>query len=254
MQELEGKAAVVTGASRGIGAATAEELARQGVAVVLAARSLGETEALAARIGDAGGRASAIACDVSRYGEVAAAVELCRSRYGRLDILINNAGVIDPIARLAESDPDGWGRAVDINVKGVYHGLRAAIPAMEAQGHGVIVNISSGAATSALEGWSHYCATKAAVLMLTRCVDKEYRDKGIRVVGLSPGTVATDMQRAISASGINPVSQMDFSQHIPPEWPARAVAWLCTDEAREFDGGDFSLKTEDGRRRVGLVA
>jgi len=254
MQELEGKAAVVTGASRGIGAATAEELARQGVAVVLAARSLGETEALAARIGDAGGRASAIACDVSRYGEVAAAVELCRSRYGRLDILINNAGVIDPIARLAESDPDGWGRAVDINVKGVYHGLRAAIPAMEAQGHGVIVNISSGAATSALEGWSHYCATKAAVLMLTRCVDKEYRDKGIRVVGLSPGTVATDMQVAIKASGINPVSQMDFSQHIPPEWPARAVAWLCTEAAREFDGGDFSLKTEDGRRRVGLVA
>lgn len=254
MQELEGKAAVVTGASRGIGAATAEELARQGVAVVLAARSLGEIEALAARIGDAGGRASAIACDVSRYGEVAAAVELCRSRYGRLDILINNAGVIDPIARLAESDPDGWGRAVDINVKGVYHGLRAAIPVMEAQGHGVIVNISSGAATSALEGWSHYCATKAAVLMLTRCVDKEYRDKGIRVVGLSPGTVATNMQVAIKASGINPVSQMDFSQHIPPEWPARAVAWLCTEAAREFDGGDFSLKTEDGRRRVGLVA
>src|SRR3546814_19258308 len=76
-------------------------------------------------------------------------------------------------------------------LKGVYHGLRAAIPIMEAQGHGVIVNISSGAATSALEGWSHYCATKAAVLMLTRCVDKEYRNKGIRVVGLSPGTVAT---------------------------------------------------------------
>src|SRR3546814_19471535 len=89
--------------------------------------------------------------------------------------------------------------------------------------------------------------------MLTRCVDKEYRDRGIHVVGLSPGTVATDMQRAIKASGINPVSRMDFSQHIPPEWPARAVAWLCTDAAREFDGGDFSLKTADGRRRVGLV-
>src|SRR3546814_10470034 len=130
----------------------------------------------------------------------------------------------------------------------------AAIPIMEAQGHGVIVNISSGAATSPLEGWSHYCATKAAVLMLTRCVDKEYRDRGIHVVGLSPGTVATDMQRAIKASGINPVSRLDFSQHIPPEWPARAVAWLCTDAARESDGGDFSLKTENGRRRVGLVA
>ena len=254
MQELQGKAAVVTGASRGIGAATAEELARQGVAVVLAARSRGEIDAVAQKIAAAGGKASAVACDVARYEDVAAAVDHCRKTYGSLDILVNNAGVIDPIARLAESDPDGWGRAVDINVKGVYHGLRAAIPIMESQGGGVIVNISSGAATSALEGWSHYCATKAAVLMLTRCTDKEYRDKGIRVVGLSPGTVATDMQVAIKASGINPVSQMDFSQHIPPEWPARAVAWLCTEAAREFDGGDFSLKTEDGRRRVGLVA
>src|SRR3546814_19142162 len=94
----------------------------------------------------------------------------------------------------------------------------------------------------------------AAVLILTCCVDKEYRDRGIHVVGLSPGTVATDMQRAIKASGINPVSRMDFSQHIPTEWPARAVAWLCTDAARELDGGDFSLTTEAGRWRVGLVA
>ena len=254
MSELQGKAAVVTGASRGIGAATAEELARQGVAVVLAARTKDEIEAVAKKIESDGGKASAVTCDVADYADVEKTVKHCKETYGSLDILVNNAGVIDPIARLAESDPAGWGQAVDINVKGVYHGLRAAIPVMEAQGHGVIVNISSGAASSALEGWSHYCATKAAVLMLTRCVDKEYRDKGIRVVGLSPGTVATDMQRAISASGINPVSQMDFSQHIPPEWPARAVAWLCTDEAREFDGGDFSLKTEDGRRRVGLVA
>lgn len=254
MQELRGKAAIVTGASRGIGAATAEELAKHGVAVVLAARSDGEIDAVAEKINAAGGRASAVACDVARYADVAAAVEHCRRTYGSLDILVNNAGVIDPIARLADSDPDGWNSVVDVNLKGVYHALRAAIPVMETQGGGVIVNISSGAATSPLEGWSHYCATKAAVLMLTRCVDKEYRDQGIRIVGLSPGTVATDMQRAIKASGINPVSRMDFSQHIPPEWPARAIAWLCTDAAREFDGGDFSLKTEEGRRRVGLIA
>src|SRR3546814_4327566 len=91
-----------------------------------------------------------------------------------------SSDLIDPIAQLGESDPDGWDAVVDINLKGVYHGLRAAIPIMEAQGHGVIVNISSGAATSPLEGWSHYCATKAAVLMLTRCVDKEYSDRGIQ--------------------------------------------------------------------------
>jgi len=254
MQELQGKAAIVTGASRGIGAAAAEELARNGVAVVLAARSKDEIEKTAGKIRDAGGRASALACDVTRYAEVAAVVEHCKSSYGSVDILVNNAGVIEPIARLAESDPEGWDQAIDINVKGVYHGLRAVLPVMQAQRAGVIVNVSSGAATSALEGWSHYCASKAAVLMLTRCVHKEYGGKGIRVVGLSPGTVATDMQVAIKASGINPVSQLDFSVHIPPEWPAKAIAWLCTLDAREFDGNDFSLKSEEGRRRVGLVA
>jgi NAD(P)-dependent dehydrogenase (short-subunit alcohol dehydrogenase family) len=254
MSELQGKAAVVTGASRGIGAVTAAELARQGVAVVLAARSTGEIDAVAKKIEAAGGKASAIACDVATYDDVAAAVEHCTKTYGSLDILVNNAGVIDPIARLAESDPAGWGQAIDINVKGVYHGLRAALPVMQAQGGGVIVNISSGAATSALEGWSHYCASKAAVLMLTKCVHKEYADKGIRVVGLSPGTVATDMQVAIKASGINPVSRLDPSVHIAPDWPAKAVAWLCTEEAADYAGEDFSLKNEEGRRKVGLVA
>ncbi len=254
MQELEGKAAIVTGASRGIGAATAQELARQGVAVVLAARNLDEIEKVAAEIRSAGGKASAIACDVSRYADVAATVEHCLSTFGRVDILVNNAGVIEPIARLADSDPEEWGRVADINYKGVYYGLRAVLPIMEAQGSGVIVNISSGAATGALEGWSHYCSTKAAVLSLTRCADKEYRDKGIRVVGLSPGTVATDMQIAIKASGVNPVSQLDPSVHIPADWPARAIAWLCTEDAAEFAGTDFSLKNEEGRRRAGLTS
>ena len=254
MQELKGKTALVTGASRGIGEATARHLASLGVSVVLAARSGGAIEKIADHIQGEGGRARAVACDVSRYDDVAAAVEACKTAFGGLDILVNNAGVIDPIARLAESDPDQWDRVVDINLKGVYHGLRAALPVMAAQGSGVIVNISSGAATSALEGWSHYCATKAAVLSLTRCADKEYRAAGVRVVGLSPGTVATDMQVAIKASGMNPVSQLDPSVHITPDWAARAVAWLCTDEAADLAGDDFSIKTEEGRRRVGLLA
>ncbi|WP_281175893.1 SDR family oxidoreductase [Ahrensia marina] len=82
------------------------------------------------------------------------------------------------------------------------------------------INISSGAATSAWEGWSHYCATKAGVLSLTRVADKEYRDQGIRVIGLSPGTVATHMQEQIRASNINPISQLDWSAHIPADWVA----------------------------------
>ena len=253
MKELEGKAAVITGASRGIGAATARELAAQGVSVVLAARTVEDIQAIAEEIRRSGGKAQAIACDVSVYEDVAGAIALCKTTFGSVDILVNNAGVIDPIARLADSDPVQWSRVADINYKGVYYGLHAAIPIMEEQGSGVIVNISSGAATSPLEGWSHYCSTKAAVLSLTQCADKEYYDKGIRVVGMSPGTVATDMQVSIKESGINPVSQMDFSVHIPADWPARAITWLCTEEAASFHGVDLSLKEDENRRRIGLM-
>ncbi|WP_282610494.1 SDR family NAD(P)-dependent oxidoreductase [Pelagibius sp. Alg239-R121] len=253
MTDLTGKAAIITGASRGIGAAAARELATQGASVVLAARSHGEINAIAEEIRDQGGRAESVVCDVSHYRDLAKVIETCQRDFGSVDILVNNAGVIDPIARLADSDPDHWDKVVDINLKGVYHGLRAAIPVMQEQGSGVIVNISSGAATGALEGWSHYCATKAAVFSLTRCADKEYRNHGIRVVGLSPGTVATDMQISIKSSGINPVSQLDPSVHIPADWPARAIAWLCTEDAAEFAGTDFSIKNDEGRRRVGLI-
>jgi len=249
---LENKAAVVTGASRGIGEAAAIELATQGVSVVLAARSKNSLDDIVNRIEDIGGNACAVECDVSEYDEVANAVTECVAHYGKIDILVNNAGLIDPIARIEDSDPVQWANVVDVNLKGVYHGLRAALPVMKEQGSGVVVNISSGAATGALEGWSHYCATKAAVLSLTKCAHKEFGDMGIRIVGMSPGTVATDMQVSIKASGINPVSQLEHSDHIPPEWPAKAIAWLCTDAAAEYAGTDFSIKTEEGRRLVGL--
>ena len=252
LQDMDGKVALVTGASRGIGEATAWDFARAGASVVLAARGVEAIERIASAIIAEGGRAAAIGCDVARFADVDRAVASALEQFGRIDFLVNNAGVIDPIARLGASDPDAWSRVADINYKGVYYGMRAAIPRMAEQGAGVVVNVSSGAATSPLEGWSHYCSTKAAVLMLTRCADKEYRGHGVRVVGLSPGTVATEMQVQIKASGVNPVSQLDPSVHSPPEMAAKAIVWLCTDAASDLAGVDFSLKDEAGRKRVGV--
>ncbi len=252
MNRLKEKTAVITGASRGIGEAAARYLAEHGAKVVRAARSSGAIEAIAADIVAKGGKASALSCDVSDHLAVAALMSHAQGTFGSVDVLVNNAGLIDPISRIADSDPEAWGAVVDVNVKGVYHGLRYAIPVMQAQGGGTIINISSGAANSFLEGWSHYCATKAAVLRLTGVAHKEYGEEGVRVIGLSPGTVATDMQVAIRKSGINPVSQLDPLAHIPPEWVAQAIAWLCTPAADAYLGRDFSLKTDEGRAAVGL--
>ncbi len=253
MQELHGKTAIITGASKGIGAATARRMSELGVKVVLAARSQSAIAALAEEINANGGEAITVACDVADYNQVNSAIAQTIMKFGKIDILVNNAGLIDPIGHITDISPDDWGKVIDVNVKGVFNMLHATLPAMVARGEGVVINISSGAATSALEGWSHYCSSKAAALMLTKAAHKEYAQKGIHVVGLSPGTVATDMQVNIKASGINPVSELDPSVHIPAEWPAQAICWLATQDAKEFDGDDVSLRDEVIRERCGLV-
>lgn len=246
---MVGKTVLITGASRGIGAAAARAFADAGANVALVARS---TDAIAEIAGEIGERALAIPCDVSRFTEVETAIAATAQTFGGLDVLINNAGAIDPISHLVDADPDVWGRTIDINLKGVMYGMRAAMPGMIAQGHGTIINISSGAAHGPVEGWTAYCSSKAGVYMLTRAADLEARDKGLRILGLSPGTVATQMQRDIKASGINPVSQLDWSVHIPPEWPAQALIWMCTAQADVYLGQDISLRDEDIRAKVGL--
>ncbi|MCB1334096.1 MAG: SDR family oxidoreductase [Roseivivax sp.] len=248
--DLAGKTALITGASRGIGAAAAQAFAQAGANVALVAR---HGDAVAELAGEIGGRAVAIPCDVSRYWEVEQAVENCLRAFGRLDILINNAGAIEPIAHLAEAEPEAWGHVIDVNLKGVFHGMRAVLPLMRAQGGGTILTIGSGAAHSPIEAWSHYCASKAGALMLTRMVHTEEASNGIRALSLSPGTVATQMQREIRASGINPVSRLDWSAHIPPEWVARALVWMCGPEADDYLGDEVSLRNEDIRKRVGLT-
>ena len=225
---------------------------RAGHRVALAARSLDALAALAEDINAGPGEAIALECDVSNAADVARAVSNTLQHYGRLDVLVNNAGLIEPIAHIADIDPAAWSQVVDVNTKGVFYGLRYAIPPMLEQGGGTVINISSGAATKALEGWSHYCATKAAVLSLTRCAHVEYGHRGITVVGMSPGTVATDMQTAIRASGVNPVSQLDWSAHIPPDWAARTLVWMCTEAADPWIGKEVRLRDEEIRRAVGL--
>jgi len=248
--DMTGKTVMITGASRGIGAAAARVFAAAGANVALLARGQDAIAKLASEIGE---KAIAIPCDVSRYWEVEAAVDACVKAFGGLDVLINNAGIIEPISHLASADPDDWGHVIDINLKGVFHGMRAAIPIMRSAGGGSILTISSGAAHGPVEAWSHYCASKAAVAMLTRCIDKEEGDKGIRAIGLSPGTVATEMQREIKASGVNPVSQLDWDVHIPADWPARTLLWMCSPDADAWLGQEISLRDDDIRKQVGLV-
>ncbi len=248
--DMTGKTVMITGASRGIGAETARVFARVGANVALVARS---ADAIAELAGEIGRQAVAIPCDISRYWEVAQAVENCQTAFGRLDVLVNNAGVIEPIAHLSAADPGAWDQVIDINLKGVFHGMRAAVPLMKAGGGGSVLTISSGAAHGPVEAWSHYCASKAAVNMLTRCLDMEERAHGIRAIGLSPGTVATQMQREIKASGVNPVSQLDWDVHIPADWPARALLWMCSPEADAWLGDEISLRDDDIRRKAGLA-
>jgi NAD(P)-dependent dehydrogenase (short-subunit alcohol dehydrogenase family) len=247
--DLTGKTVLITGASKGIGAAAARVFAEAGANVALVARN---RDAIADLAGEIGKQAVAIPCDVSRYWEMEAAVNACLKAFGNLDILIGNAGVIDPISHLSISDPGAWGHVIDINLKGVYHGMRACMPVMQEAGGGTIITISSGAAHNALEGWSHYCTSKAGAAMLTMCAHKEGAEHGLRVMGLSPGTVATDMQHQIKDSGLNPVSQLNWSDHIPPEWPARALLWMCGPEADACLGQEISLRDEGIRKKVGL--
>lgn len=247
---MGGKVAIVTGASRGIGAATARELASQGVAVMLIARSVEACETIAAEIRANGGQASAVGCDVSDFNQVASAVAKTVGAFGRLDILINNAGVIEPIASVRDADPQAWADSISINLSGAYFVVKAALAAFGDLG--VIVNVSSGAAHAPREGWSAYCAGKAGMAMLTRSIALEIPADVVRAYGFAPGTVDTEMQGAIRASGVNPISQMKREDHWKVESPATVIAWLCNEDASDLAGQELTINDEKLRRRAGL--
>jgi len=165
--------AIVTGASRGIGAAAAFVLAKAGAAVMLVARDGTRASQVAKEVVAAGGRATAMACDVADYGSVRTMVEETDQRLGNIDILVNNAGIIEPIGALVQSDPAAWRRSIEVNLVGAYHTAHATLPRMLEAGKGTVINISSGAAHRPVEGWSAYCSAKAGLAMLTNAIALE---------------------------------------------------------------------------------
>lgn len=251
MAELQGQVAVVTGASRGIGAAAARALAAEGAAVALLARDEAACKELADSIVAEGGKAAAFACDVTSASQVAAACRALREDLGRVDILVNNAGAIEPIGKLADCETDAWMTNIDVNLGGPLRLLHALLPDMLAGG-GTVINVSSGAAHRPMEGWSAYCAGKAGLAMVTRSLHLEYGEEGLRAFGFIPGVVDTEMQVLIRGSGINEVSRLPRESLASPERPGRVIAWLCKAEADDLLGQEVSIREEGIQRRAGL--
>ena len=241
--DLSGKTALVTGGNRGIGLATVRQLARAGARVTFTARSQENVEAATSELG---GGAQGHVCDVNdREG-----MEALLSQ--GFDVLVNNAGVIGPIGRIGDTSIDDWARNIQTNLVAAFHAIQVALPGMVNRGGGTIVNLSSGAARRPMEGWSAYCAGKAGLAMVTRCVHEEWGGHGVRVFGFAPGVVDTDMQGAIRASGINPVSELPRAALAPPDEPAWAIAWLCTPEANAMAGEEVDIRHGSFRKAAGL--
>lgn len=189
MSGMKGKVIVITGASSGIGEATAMLLAERGAQVVLGARRLDRLEALANRIVKTGGKVAYAAADVRRSEDLSSLVQLAREKFGKLDVLVNNAGIM-PISPLDDLRVEEWEEMIDINIKGVLYGIAAALPIFRGQGSGHFINIASTAAYRILPNMSVYAATKLAVRAISEGLRQEAGDK-LRVTIISPGFTRT---------------------------------------------------------------
>jgi len=250
---FKGQVAWVTGAGRGIGRAAAVMLSEQGAAVALVSRTQNEVEQVAEEIRSRGGTVIASLLDVSNWDMVNWTAQQIEAALGPIDILINNAGVLEPLGKLWETDPEQAGRLIDINLAGAYYGMRAVLPGMVKRGHGVIVNVSSGAATTVAQGWSVYAASKAGLDQLTRTVALDLKDTAIRVYSLYPGLVETRMQetlRAATPDRLPPdrrqffIDQKEAGKVQSPEVPARALLWLCSTHCDLESGAVISLRSQ----------
>lgn len=234
------RVALVTGAARGIGAATAIALARRGISPVLAVRNGDAARDVAEEVRRLGVSCLIAACDVSSYESVRDCVARTLEEFGRLDIVINNAGQVEPQALLAQTDPAAWAQAISVNLVGPYNVIHAAMPELLRR-QGVVVNLSTGAAHTPRDGWSAYCSSKAGLHMLSRSVHSEYGKQGISVYSLQPGLVDTEMQKRIRGAGTNEISRIPKEQLAPPEISAGIVAWLAATAPGDLMGMELSV-------------
>ena len=240
MSGIEDKVVVITGASSGIGEATALLLAGRGAKVVLGARGSDRLEALAARIAGAGGEAAYARADVRRRGDLSGLVELARERYGKLDVLVNNAGV-GPISPLDDLRVEDWEEMIDVNIKGVLYGIAAALPVFREQGFGHFVNTASTAAHRIVPNMAVYCGTKFAVRAISEGLRQEAGDK-LRVTVISPGFTRTNFAESVANPELKAqiVASMDGFA-MPPGAVARAVAFAIEQPA-DVDVGEIIVR------------
>ena len=224
MVNIAGKVVVITGASSGIGEATALLLAERSAKVVLGARRSDRLEALATRIANAGGEVACASTDVKRRDDLSNLVRLACERYGKLDVLINNAGIM-PISPLDDLRVEDWEEMIDINIKGVLYGIAAALPVFRKQGFGHFINLASTAAFTVLPSMSVYAGTKVAVRAISEGLRQEAGDK-LRVTIISPGMTRTNFAEAMTS----PVVKAQLEERrdrtaMPPDAIARAIAF-----------------------------
>lgn len=211
---------LVTGASSGIGEGIARELAGAGAKVLLGARRLNRIEAIAADIREAGGTAEARSLDVTDRSSMAAFAQAAKEKWGRIDVLVNNAGVM-PLSPLAAGKHDEWERMVDVNIKGVLWGIGAVLPVMEAQGSGQIINIASIGALQVVPTAAVYCATKFAVRAISDGLRQE--STNIRVTCVNPGVVESELASTITHEGTRALMDEYRAVALQPADIARAV-------------------------------
>jgi NADP-dependent 3-hydroxy acid dehydrogenase YdfG len=240
MTGIEGKVVVITGASSGIGAATALLLAERGAKVVLGARGPDRLKALADRIADAGGEVACAPTDVRRREDVAKLVGLACERFGKLDVLVGNAGVM-PISPLDDLRVEDWEDMIDVNVKGVLYGIAAALPVFRAQGFGHFVHTASTAAFRVVPNMSVYAGTKVAVRAISEGLRQEAGDK-LRVTIISPGMTRTNFAESMTNPEVKAqLSETRDAVAMPPEAIARAIAF-AVEQPAEVDVSEVVVR------------